>query len=1135
MVRSSDTAYNCGPSLLDDLDDLDTALRAKKRWRMAFLALRVVRVMLELPKEIVSRAKKYGDVEIDHNSFVSDVDDHEDAGLAETVKEKNVAAAKSRDSPYGYGKLLLDITTTTLTRAKMRWRMAYATIYAVRAMLSLPKELLNKKNNYKKDSEILHSYSYTALDVKPSTSHQEIITETDRCSFLPNTVFDHVGLVRVVKDKDLGALNQFGGVIGVSTYLKTNPENGIPGNELEVNERREIFGSNTYHKQPPKGLFYFVLDALKDTTILILCVCAALSLGFGIKEHGAKEGWYEGGSIFVAVFIVIVVSALSNFRQELQFDKLSKISSNIKVEVFRDKQRQEISIFDIVVGDVVVLNMGDQIPADGLFLDGYSLQVDESSMTGESDHVEVDSTKNPFLFSGAKVVDGHARMLVTSVGMNTAWGEMMSSISQDSNERTPLQERLDKLTSSIGKVGLAVAFLVLVVLLIRYFTGNTKDDYGKKEYSGSNKNIDGVLSGVVRIVSAAVTIVVVAIPEGLPLAVTLTLAYSMKRMMNDQAMVRKLQACETMGSATVICTDKTGTLTKNEMEVTQFFVGQDLIEKDNSITSIVRELFHQGVGLNTTGSVYMPLLGSKPEISGSPTEKAILHWAVSDLGMDMEKLKPSYDILHVETFNSDKKRSGVLIKKKNNTIHVHWKGAAEMIVAMCSSYYETNGTVKSLDEDGRSNIEKTIQGMAASSLRCIAFAHAQISEKEIEYSNNKKAHPRLKEDGLILLGVVGLKDPCRPGVTKAVKICMSAGVQIKMITGDNVFTAKAIATECGILKTEDVENGDQVIEGAEFRNYTPEERMKRVDRICVMARSSPFDKLLMVQCLKQKGHVVAVTGDGTNDAPALKEADIGLSMGIQGTEVAKESSDIIILDDNFNSVATVLRWGRCVYNNIQKFIQFQLTVNVAALVINFIAAVSAGEVPLTAVQLLWVNLIMDTLGALALATERPTDELMQKKPVGRTAPLITNIMWRNLLCQALYQIAILLTLQFSGESIFNVTAAVNDTLIFNTFVLCQIFNEFNSRSMEKQNVFKGIHRNKLFIGIVVITIVLQVVMVEFLKKFASTERLTLWQWATCVAIAAVSWPIGWIVKCIPVPDEPFFKTIKRSLTNKRNV
>nr|GMD80481.1 putative calcium-transporting ATPase 13, plasma membrane-type [Ipomoea batatas] len=293
-----------------------------------------------------------------------------------------------------------------------------------------------------------------------------------------------------------------------------------------------------------------------------------------------------------------------------------------------------------------------------------------------------------------------------------------------------------------------------------------------------------------------------------------------------------------------------------------------------------------------------------------------------------------------------------------------------------------------------------------------------------------------------------------------------------------------------------------------------------------MARSSPFDKLLMVQCLKKKGHVVAVTGDGTNDAPALKEADIGLSMGIQGTEVAKESSDIVILDDNFASVATVLMWGRCVYNNIQKFIQFQLTVNVAALVINFVAAVSAGEVPLSAVQLLWVNLIMDTLGALALATEKPTKELMDRPPVGRTEPLITNIMWRNLLAQALYQISILLVLKFRGESIFGVSKGVNDTLIFNTFVLCQVFNEFNARKLEKRNVFQGIHKNKLFVGIICITVVLQVVMVEFLKKFADTERLNWGQWGLCLGLAAASWPIGWVVKCLPVPERPIFSYLK---------
>lgn len=286
-----------------------------------------------------------------------------------------------------------------------------------------------------------------------------------------------------------------------------------------------------------------------------------------------------------------------------------------------------------------------------------------------------------------------------------------------------------------------------------------------------------------------------------------------------------------------------------------------------------------------------------------------------------------------------------------------------------------------------------------------------------------------------------------------------------------------------------------------------------------MARSSPFDKLLMVQCLKQKGHIVAVTGDGTNDAPALKEADIGLSMGIQGTEVAKESSDIVILDDNFASIVTVLRWGRCVYNNIQKFIQFQLTVNVAALAINFVASASSGNVPLTAVQLLWVNLIMDTLGALALATEQPTDDLMKKAPVGRTEKLITKVMWRNLIPQALYQITILLILQFKGNAIFGVSNRVKDTLIFNSFVLCQVFNEFNARKLEQKNIFEGVLKNRLFLGIVGITIVLQVAMVEFLKKFAGTERLDWGQWGACIAIAAVTWLIGWLVKCIPTSSK----------------
>ncbi|KAJ9154251.1 hypothetical protein P3X46_027607 [Hevea brasiliensis] len=1008
---------------------------------------------------------------------------------------------------------LLDVPST-VSQPKKRWHLAFATIYCSRTIHSLARvSMANKKTG-----KLSPSHSFIILDINPHNSSFNI---------------NQANLTELVKKKNHKRLRQLGGVAGIASAIKTDIEGGICGGVQDIARRQEAFGSNAYKKPPTKSFFHFLVEAFKDLTIAILLACAALSLGFGIKEHGLKEGWYDGGSIFVAVFLVIAVSAVSNYRQNRQFDKLSRVSNNIKIDVVRQGRRQQVSIFELVVGDVVCLNIGDQIPADGLFVDGHSLQIDESSMTGESDHVEVNHDQNPFLFSGTKVADGYGRMLVTSVGMNTTWGEMMSHISRDTSEQTPLQARLNKLTSSIGKVGLAVAFLVLAVLLIRYFTGNTQDENGNREFNGSKTKADDIVNAVVGIVAAAVTIVVVAIPEGLPLAVTLTLAYSMKRMMADQAMVRKLSACETMGSATTICTDKTGTLTMNLMKVTKFWLGQESMEQStSSISPHVLELIKQGVALNTTGSAYRANPEAEYEFSGSPTEKAILSWAILDLEMDMEEQKQSCITVHVEAFNSQKKRSGVLIRKKlDNTIHVHWKGAAEMILAMCSSYYDASGIMKDLDDQQKSVFKKIIQGMADNSLRCIAFAHTQISEQQHGEGMEGK---KLKENSLTLLGLVGIKDPCRPGVKKAVEACQHAGVNIKMITGDNVFTARAIAIECGILNPgQDMFSG-AVVEGEEFRNYTHKERMEKADKICVMARSSPFDKLLMVQCLKQKGQVVAVTGDGTNDAPALKEADIGLSMGIQGTEVAKESSDIVILDDNFASVATVLRWGRCVYNNIQKFIQFQLTVNVAALVINFVAAVSAGEVPLTAVQLLWVNLIMDTLGALALATEQPTKELMDKAPVGRTEPLITNIMWRNLLAQALYQIAVLLTLQFKGESIFGVAEKVNDTLIFNTFVLCQVFNEFNARKLEKKNVFKGIHKNKLFLGIIGITIVLQVLMVEFLKKFADTERLNWGQWGACIGMAALTWPIGWVVKYMPVPERPIFSYLNWRMQNSEN-
>ncbi|KAH7857594.1 hypothetical protein Vadar_014388 [Vaccinium darrowii] len=922
-------------------------------------------------------------------------------------------------------------------------------------------------------------------------------------------------LTQIVNQKNLDKLKDYDGVEGLASGLKTNLNRGINGDVGDIAQRKEAFGSNTYRRSSPeKKLFYFVWEALREPTYLILLACAALLLGFEIKQHGLKEGWYDGGSIFVAVFAAIAISAINQFRQNRRlFVKLSKTRyNNVQVDVVRNGTSQKVSMSEIVVGDVVCLKSGDQVPADGLLIDGRnSLLVDESSMNGESDPVEVYLSRNPFLFCGTKVTAGNGRMLVTSVGMNTTWGEMMSSI--DSNEQTALKFRLNKLTSSIGKVGLSVTFLVYVVLKFLFFIGYIKDKNGNTEYNGSKPKADVILNFVVGIIAAAVTILVDPITGGLPVGVTLT-TYLMKRMTSDHAMDGELSACGTMGFATTICTDKTGTLTLNQMKVTKFWIGQESIE--DSGTSVV-ELLNQGIGLNTTVSVNQSASGSKFQFSGSPTEKAILSWAVSELNLDMEGLKQSCEILHIGAFNSTKKKRGVLMRKRGqNTTYVHMKGAAEMVLAMCSHYYDVSGSIMVLDDVARKKFEGIIQGMAEGSLRCIAFAHKQVTGEE-----NEEGKTQIEENCLNLLGLVGLTDPCRPGVKEVVEECQYTGVNVKMITGDNIFTAIEIATECGILEpNQDMESG-VVLPGEEFRNYTPMERMEKVDNIRVMARSSPLDKLLMIQCLEQKGHVVVVIGNGTNDAPALKEADIGISIGRQATEMAKACSDIVIKDDDFGSVSAVLRWGRCVYTNVRKFIQLQLTLNVVALVINSVASVSTGEVPLSAVQWVWVNFVMNTLGALAIATEKPTEELMEKPPVGRTKQLITNAMWRNLLSQAFYQIAGLLTLQFKGEAIFNVSANVNDTLIFNVLVLCQGFNVFALWKLENKTVFEGIPKSKLFLGVIGVTIALQVVIVEFLKKFADTERLNWWQWGVCVGFASGCWLIWWVVKRIPVPEKPF--------------
>ncbi|KAM0905601.1 hypothetical protein ACQ4PT_017279 [Festuca glaucescens] len=955
--------------------------------------------------------------------------------------------------------------------------------------------------------------------IKPATSSHSFPIELEK-------------LTTLNRDHDSFVLQELGGVEGLSGLLKSDLDRGINAAEDELSQRRDVFGANTYPRKKRKNILRFIFDACKDLTLIILMVAAAISLTLGMATEGVKEGWYEGGSIFLAVFLVILVTATSDYRQSLQFQHLNEEKQNIQVEVLRGGKRFRASIFDIVVGDVIPLNIGDQVPADGILISGHSLAIDESSMTGESKTVRKDQ-KAPFLMSGCKVADGYGSMLVTGVGINTEWGQLMANLSEDNGEETPLQVRLNGVATFIGMVGLSVAGVVLGVLVIRYFTGHTKNPDGTVQFQAGTTSAKQGFMGAIRILTIAVTIVVVAVPEGLPLAVTLTLAYSMRKMMRDKALVRRLSSCETMGSATTICSDKTGTLTLNKMTVVEaHFIGIKLDPCDDvrAISRSAAALLIEGIAQNTTGTVFLPEDGGAADVTGSPTEKAILSWGLK-IGMDFTDVRSKSSVLHVFPFNSEKKRGGVAVQSATG-VNVHWKGAAELVLSSCKSWLSLDGSVQPMGVQKHNEYKKSIEDMAKSSLRCVAFAYCQC---EIEMIPKEDiADWKLPEEDLTLLGIVGIKDPCRPGVRNAVQLCRDAGVKVRMVTGDNIDTAKAIALECGILDANGVTSEPFVIEGKVFREMSETARGEIVDKITVMGRSSPNDKLLLVQALKRKGHVVAVTGDGTNDAPALHEADIGLSMGISGTEVAKESSDIIILDDDFTSVVKVVRWGRSVYANIQKFIQFQLTVNVAALVINVIAAVSSGDVPLNAVELLWVNLIMDTLGALALATEPPTDNLMKRQPVGRREPLVTNIMWRNLFVQAIYQIAILLIFNFSGTKILRLenespdrAEKMNNTFIFNTFVFCQIFNELNARKPEEKNVFKGVTKNHLFIGIICVTTAFQILIVEFLGKFFKIVRLNWTLWFVSVAIGLVSWPLAYVGKFIPVPVRPLQSYFKR--------
>ncbi|XP_068662451.1 putative calcium-transporting ATPase 11, plasma membrane-type [Aristolochia californica] len=993
--------------------------------------------------------------------------------------------------------------------ALRRWRGAVSIVKNRKRRFRMTANL-DKRSEAEEKKKKIQEKIRVALYVQKAALHfidavhrpeHELPEEVAKAGFL----IDPNDLASIVRGHDVKKLRAYGGLNGIAQKIAVSLNEGV--NEDDVPLRQKIFGYNSYVEKAPKSFLTFAWEALQDLTLIILIVCGIISIGVGIATEGWPKGTYDGLGILLSILLVVSVTAISDYRQSLQFRDLDKEKKKIDVQVTRNGSRQKVSIYDLVVGDVVNLSIGDQVPADGLFISGYSLLIDESSLSGESEPVHIHEEK-PFLLSGTKVQDGSGKMVATSVGMKTEWGRLMETLSEGGEDETPLQVKLNGVATIIGKIGLVFSVMTFVVLVIRLLVGKALHDEFFKWTSQDALEI-------LNYFAISVTMIVVAVPEGLPLAVTLSLAFAMKKLMNDKALVRHLSACETMGSASCICTDKTGTLTTNKMVVNKVWICEEekLCDSGNSTADLKAKLSEtifstllQSLFQNTSSEVVKGKDG-KRNILGTPTETALLEFGLH-CGGDFDTIRHESTILKVEPFNSVRKKMSVLVSLPGGKPRVYCKGASELILRMCDKIVDRNGKIISLSEKERKRVMDVIDRFASAALRtiCVAF-------RNMDDSFDGDSFPT---DEYTLIAIFGIKDPVRPGVREAVKTCLDAGIVVRMVTGDNINTAKAIAKECGILTEDGV-----VIEGPDFQSKSPQEMRELIPKIQVMARSLPLDKhTLVTQLRKMFGEVVAVTGDGTNDAPALHEADIGLAMGIAGTEVAKENADVIIMDDNFSTIVNVAKWGRAVYRNIQKFVQFQLTVNVVALALNFASACVIGKGPLTAVQLLWVNMIMDTLGALALATEPPNDELMKRPPVVRGADFITRTMWRNIIGQSIYQLAVLGLLMFDGKMLLRLNGSdsteVLDSFIFNTFVFCQIFNEINSRDMDKINVFRGIFSSSIFIAVMVSTVTLQVIIVQFLGTFANTVPLSWQLWLLSIGIGFLSMFVAIGLKFIPV-------------------
>ena len=870
--------------------------------------------------------------------------------------------------------------------------------------------------------------------------------------------------------------------------------------DAEVLESRKKYGVNILTPPEKEPLWKQFLGKFTDPLIIILMIAGVLSIGISFYEYfGLNEGFtvfVEPIGIFVAILLATGLAFYFELKADKEFAILNRVNDDEIVEVIRNGNATQIPKKDVVVGDIVIINTGAEVPADGELLECVSLNVDESTLTGEPMcHKSVDEKDfdpeatypTNHVLKGTKVMEGHGIFCVTAVGDKTENGKVFVAAQIDDSVKTPLNEQLDGLSDLITKLSYGFAALVVIGRLLIYFLGDNSMEWAH------------ITAYVLQTLMIAVTLIVVAVPEGLPMAVTLSLAYSMRRMLKTNNLVRKMHACETMGATTVICTDKTGTLTQNQMSVeeTQFYGLPNQALGTDETSRLIKE----GIAFNSTASLDLSN-PDKPVVLGNPTEGALLLWLRNN-GIDYRNLKEDANVVEELPFSTERKYMATVVESAQlgGKKILYVKGAPEIIRSLC----------KQIDKNVNiADIDKQLTDYQNRAMRTLGFAYQVLNDSDMAIADGK-----VVAEKLIFMGIVAIADPVRKDVPAAVQKCMAAGINVKIVTGDTPGTAKEIGRQIGLWTKKDSDSA--IITGAEFEKLSDDELDKKVLGLKIIARARPMDKKRLVESLQRNNQVVAVTGDGTNDAPALKAAHVGLSMG-DGTSVAKEASDITIIDNSFSSICRAVMWGRSLYQNIQRFLLFQLTVNVAACFIVLVGAFMGTESPLTVTQMLWVNLIMDTFGAMALASLPPSQTVMKDKPRDRKAFILTKPMMKDILGVGgfFFLLLVVFLYIFQHTEITQMTDLLHcklgeanglspyeQTLLFSIFVWTHLWYMFNTRSFETRKSFFQLKMSKEFFTIVAIIFIGQIVIVEVLYDFFNCTPMKLIDWVIIVVLSSL--------------------------------